>query len=320
MMTAPIKIYLGTQVEQSLATDVLSHSIRLHTATPVEIVPLYEAVATASIYIPTPRNPALRPRTPFTFQRFAIPALCQYQGRALYLDSDMLVFRDIHELWQQSFKAELGTADLLSVPEPAASTRSPQYSVMLLNCEQLTWDAPQLVKQLENGKWSYEQFVLEMAPAANKSAALPPGWNDLERYVPNQTALIHYTDMPRQPWLSTVNPLAKLWCDVLLKAIASNAISRQTVCDSVERGWVRPSLLVQIDQGIADPQDLSSAVLERDRLTFTPPHIWQQYLRHSALQGARSRQLFSRAYARYKAIAQAKQRPAATGQERIHHV
>lgn len=318
-----IKIYLGTQVEQRLATEVLSYSIRQHTRATVEIVPLYEAVTAAGIQIPTPSDPKLRPRTPFTFQRFAIPALCHYQGRAIYLDSDMLVFQDIRKLWEQSFLDQQNPTrifDLLSVPEPASSNRLPQYSVMMLNCEQLQWNAPRLVNQLAQGKWSYEQFVLEMAPAQKKSASLPIGWNDLERYSPGKTALVHYTDMPRQPWLSTVNPLAELWCDALLKAISSGAIRRQTVCESVARGWVRPSLLVQIELGIANPKDLSNEVIERDRLTFTPPHIWQRYLRYPVLQGARSRQWFSRTYAAYRAVLNAK-RPTLlmNSRERVHH-
>lgn len=309
-----IKIYLGTQIEQSLAVDVLSYSIRQHTDAAVEITPLYQAVADAGIHIPTPKQSHLRPRTPFTFQRFAIPALCNYQGRALYLDSDMLVFKDISELWQQSFSTPQGTADLLSVPEPEGSSRPPQYSVMLLNCEQLDWDAPQLVRQLEAGKWSYEQFVLAMAPAKLKSASLPAGWNDLERYssgqtgssttsqTSRQTALLHYTDMPRQPWLSTVNPLCELWCQTLLEAIATRAISRKTVCDAIDRGWVRPSLLAQIDSGIANPQNLPHQVIETDRKIFTPPHIWQRYLKYPVLQGERSRRWFSKAYASYKRL------------------
>jgi len=327
---APIKIYLGTQIEQSLAAEVLSYSIRQHTRSAVEITPLYEAVTAANIQIPTPSSPQLRPRTPFTFQRFAIPALCHYRGRALYLDSDMLVFKDINELWQQPFASPANsdiaseiaseiTADLLSVPEPAHSNRPPQYSVMLLNCEQLQWDASQLVNQLEAGKWSYEQFVLEMAPAAKKSASLPAGWNDLERYTSKQTALIHYTDMPRQPWLSTANPLCGLWCDVLLQAIAAQAISRETVCDAIQRGWVRPSLLGQIDSGIIDPQNLPHQVLVKDQ-HFTPPHVWQRYLRHPAIQGARSRRWFARAYATYQAIAPANSLPpTVAGLERTYH-
>jgi hypothetical protein len=322
-LSTPIKIYLGTQVEQTLAAEVLTYSIAANTQQPIQVTPLYEAVQAAGITIAPPRSPQLRPRTPFTFQRFAIPALCGYQGRAIYLDSDMLVFRDIHELWQQPFEQAnhvdhreadgearrthearqihptCQTMDLLSVPEPENSGRSPQYSVMLLNCEQLTWDAQQLVNELERGTWNYQQFVMEMAPATQKAAALPLGWNDLERYDPNQTALLHYTDMPRQPWLSVVNPLAVLWCETLLKAVAEGAITREQVRTSIELGWVRPSLLYQLDYGIADPNYLPDDVLRRDRSTFTPPHVWQKYLRHPALTGARSRRWFSRLYSTF---------------------
>ncbi len=302
--STPIKIYLGTQVEQSLAVDVLTYSIAAHTQQPIQVTPLYQAVQAAGITITNPRNPHLRPRTPFTFQRFAIPALCQYQGRAIYLDSDMLVFRDINDLWQQPFEranhetTHYQTIDLLSVPEPPNSGRSPQYSVMLLNCEQLTWNVQQLVSELERGTWTYQQFVMDMAPATHKAATLPFGWNDLERYDPQQTSLLHYTDMPRQPWLSVVNPLAALWCEVLLQAVAEGAITRERVCDSIDLGWARPSLLYQLDYGIADPQQLPDDVLRRDRYSFTPPHVWQKYLRHRALAGTRSRLLFNRIYNR----------------------
>jgi hypothetical protein len=303
--STPIKIYLGTQVEQSLAVEVLTYSIAAHTQQPIQVMPLYEAVQAAGMTIPSPRNPQLRPRTPFTFQRFAIPALCQYQGRAIYLDSDMLVFRDIHEIWQQPFEQanhQTGTCqtmDLLSVAELPNSGRSPQYSVMLLNCQQLTWNVHQLVNELERGTWTYQQFVMEMAPATQKAATLPLGWNDLERYEAQKTALLHYTDMPRQPWLSVVNPLAALWCETLLKAVAEGAIARESVRDSIDLGWARPSLLYQLDYGIADPQQLPDDVLHRDRYSFTPPHVWQKYLRHRAFTGKRSRQWFNRIYATF---------------------
>ena len=322
-----IRIYLGTQIEQTLATAVLTYSIRRRTSHTVQIQPLYEAVAAANIDIPIPEDPALRPRTPFTFQRFAIPALCQYQGKALYLDSDMLVFKDISELWEQPFrktangktadsktadgktadaKAAEPTADLLSVPEPPESGRSPQYSVMLLNCAQLDWNVAQLVQSLTRGRWTYREFVLDMAPAAIKRADLPAGWNDLERYNPERTALLHYTDMPSQPWLSTDNPLAALWCNELIKAVSAGEIARAQVCDSIERGWVRPSLLTQIDSGIADPQQLPAEVLRRDRTAFVPPHIWQKYLQHPVLQQPKVRQWFSYSYAALKTMANPK--------------
>lgn len=269
-MTAqtPIKIYVGTQREQLLAYKILEYSILQHTAHPVEIVPLDEAIAAAQLTIPLPAQPALRPRTPFSFQRFTIPALENYQGRAIYLDSDMQVFRDIAELWHWDFAG----ADLLAVHEPADSGRHPQFSVMVLDCEQLHWDINELVRELEQGRWSYEQFVFQMAPARQVRSVLPTEWNDLERYTPGKTALTHYTDMRTQPWLSTANPLAGLWCRELLSALQSGFIPLDLVEQEVQLGHIRPSLLEQVKHGIVEPGKLPAATLRHDRLNFVPPH------------------------------------------------
>lgn len=264
-----VKVYVGTQIEQLLAFEVLHYSIKKHTHNPVVLIPLFKAVEAAGIQIPTPTNPQLRPRTPFSFQRFAIPQLNGYRGRAIYLDSDMQVFRDILELWSYDFDG----ADLLSVYEPPHSGRCRQFSVMVLNCQQLQWDVVTLVNQLEQGRWSYEEFVLAMAPANRIAAILPTGWNDLERYTPNKTALVHYTDMNTQPWLVAHNPLGHLWCRELIDAVDRGFIQLAFVQDEVKLGHVRPSLLYQIEHHIIDPRQLPQAEIRHDRLTFVPPHI-----------------------------------------------
>ena len=263
-----IKIFVGTQKEQMLALKVLEYSLRKHASAPVEVIPLYEAVAAAGIKIPTPKNSQNRPQTPFSFQRFAIPALNNYQGRAIYLDSDMQVFKDIKELWEWDFAG----ADLLSVHEPENSGRKPQFSVMVLNCEQLGWDVEKLVNNLDAGKWTYQEFILEMAPAQKIANVLPTYWNELEGYQESKTALTHYTDMPIQPWLSTENKLGWLWCQELFAAIADNFISKSFVAQEVKRGWIRPSLLYQLEHKIINPQDLPTEIIKQDYWQFLPPH------------------------------------------------
>ena len=47
--------------------------------------------------------------------RFGIPSLTAYQGRAIYLDADMLVFNDIYDLWSMP----MGDAKLLLQAEPS---------------------------------------------------------------------------------------------------------------------------------------------------------------------------------------------------------
>jgi hypothetical protein len=40
-------------------------------------------------------------RTPFTHYRWSLPAMCGYQGKAIYTDSDFIFMADIAELWHQ---------------------------------------------------------------------------------------------------------------------------------------------------------------------------------------------------------------------------
>jgi len=264
---SPIKVFVGTQPEQMLAFKVLEYSIRRHCSMSVDVVPLFEAVEDAKIDIPMPKDSRLRPRTPFSFQRFAIPQLKGYSGRAIYVDSDMQVFKDIKALWMWPF----GENDLLTVQEPAGSWRRPQFSVMVLDCERLRWDVGELVQRLDAGRWTYEQFMYEMAPAKRVAAALPTIWNDLERHN-SRTALTHYTDMNSQPWLASENLVAELWCEELFSAIRDGFIGMDFLQEQIERGWVRPSLKYQLERRIADPLMLPSRITQHDLSEFVPPH------------------------------------------------
>src|SRR5881394_780918 len=191
---SPIRVYVGSQDAQMLAVKVLEFSIRQYATLPVEVMPLHHA----RVEVPMPKHAHNRPRTPFSFQRFYIPALAGFQGRAIYVDSDMQVFRDIRELWTLPFEG----ADLLAVRAPGESSRRPQFSVMLLNCGELRWELPAIVAALDRGELTYETLMYEMAVAKRIRAGIDPRWNSLEQYREGETALLHYTDMPTQPWVS----------------------------------------------------------------------------------------------------------------------
>src|SRR5690606_5491336 len=97
MPTSPIRIFCGADRSQQLPFKVLAASIRRHASRPVEIRTIDNSLA------PPVSDPRFAPYTEFSFARFAIPALCGHQGRALYMDSDMLVFADIAPLFDIDF-------------------------------------------------------------------------------------------------------------------------------------------------------------------------------------------------------------------------
>src|SRR5207237_1121984 len=126
---APIRLFVGTDSTQRLAARVLEYSIKCHSSMSVDFVPMCD------VPVPLPRDPRNRPRTGFSFARFLIPSLCGYQGRAIYLDADMLVFDDISKLWD----LPLGEAGVLCAEQPTDKGRIRQYSVLLLDCARLPW-------------------------------------------------------------------------------------------------------------------------------------------------------------------------------------
>jgi hypothetical protein len=163
---SPIKIFVGSTPAQMLAVKVLEYSIRKHASMSIDVFPLFQA----RLEYPMPKDPKNRPRTPFSFQRFAIPSLKGFRGRAIYVDSDMQVFKDIRELWTLPFDG----ADLLAAREPGDTGRRPQFSVMLLDCERLRWSLPDIVARLDSGELNYERLMYEMAVATRVEAAIDP--------------------------------------------------------------------------------------------------------------------------------------------------
>jgi hypothetical protein len=177
------------------------------------------------------------------------------------------VFSDIRALWTSPFEG----ADLLAAREPGESGRRPQFSVMLLNCSELHWHLPNIVGALDRGELTYETLMYEMAVAREVRAAIDPSWNSLECYMPGETHLLHYTDMPTQPWVSLKNPNGALWVSALFRAIDAGYITRPYIEDHVRQGYVRPSLLYQVDHRVEESSLLPRSALALDS-TFLTPH------------------------------------------------
>jgi hypothetical protein len=287
---SPVRVYVGSQEAQLVPVQVLEYSIRQRTGLAVEVFPLH----LAGLEYPLPKDVRNQPRTPFSFQRFFIPQLAGYRGRAIYLDSDMQVFSDIKELWSLPFDG----ADLLAAWERDDSGRKPQFSVMLLNCEALRWDLTEIVAALDRGELTYETLMYEMKVARNIRAGIDPDWNSLERFQAGQTSLLHYTDMTRQPWVSRDNPLGFLWVRELIEAVDRGFLGRDLVETHVREGFLRPSLIYQLDHRIEDTGKLPASALALDA-QFVPP-----YKRMPVFAGAptgllqRARSLLRRAYER----------------------
>lgn len=247
-MTQPIQIYIGSDHSQALASKVLEHSIRRHSDREIEVTHMIDLPVTM------PRDPDNRPRTGFSFSRFQIPALAGYTGRAIYLDADMLVFKDIGALWdlpmhgatvaiQQEIPGLASTMHKRHAPE----RRPLQCSVMLLDCGRLDWDIEAIVARMDAGEFGYAQLLEQLVIVdEDKIARTVPGtWNSLEHWT-EDTCLLHYTDMGTQPWVSNRNPLGELWFSEVRLMLDTGALDATELLDSIQAGYFRPSLMADL--------------------------------------------------------------------------
>lgn len=242
-MVETMRIFVGVDESQLLAAEVLEHTIRRYASKPVEVTPM------TSVRAPMPRDKKNRPRTAFSFSRFAIPALCNYEGRALYVDADMQVFDDVAQLWDLPFDG----AKVLCTnqPDPPDKWRGSghfhagrQMSVMMLDCSTLDWDIDEVVRGLDEQRYTYEQLMFDMCllPPDGVRDTLPPEWNHLEHHEPELTKLLHYTVVPTQPWKNDENPLRGLWEQAFADAWAEGVIEPSLLDRQIRRGHVKRSL------------------------------------------------------------------------------
>ena len=234
---SPIRIFVGTDPSQMIGAKVLQYSLQSHTAMTAVFDFMQDVIP------PIPKKKENWSRTEFSFRRFAIPAQTGYQGRGVYLDADMQVFQDFRELWEAPFEG----ATVLSAPS-SNPKRVPQYSMMLLDCDRLKWDVAEIINGLDEDLYDYKQLVsgLCLVPDEQKQPRLSSDWNSLEEFEAGRTRLIHYTDMPKQPWVSARNRNGFLWVDELIRTMKAGFVAQSEVDEAIKEGFVRPSLARQL--------------------------------------------------------------------------
>ncbi len=194
-----IRVFIGFDPVETIAFHVLSHSIHARASEPVSIAPLMLSQL---------RGLMTRERHPlqssdFSFSRFLTPYLCDFQGWALFMDSDMLVLDDLAALWRlrdDSYAVQVvkhdhvpkETSKFLSQPQTKYEKKN-WSSVMLLNnakCAALTPDYVNNATGLELHRF---QWLQDDALIGD----IPHRWNHLVGYdetVPvEDVSNLHYT-------------------------------------------------------------------------------------------------------------------------------
>lgn len=242
-MTKTVRIFIGTDLSQLGAAEILSQSIIENASLPVHVETMEK------LDIPQPRDVRQSQRTGFSFARWAIPELCGFEGRAIYIDADMMVFTDIKELWEMSMDdAAIAIVDGrdMSYCADIAKGNKNETSVMLLDCAKSKWTLADLVEGLD-GRYQYKDMMTDLCFLKENDIkrSVPRRWNSMD-YWDDTVSLLHYTNVPTQPWVATSNPYGYVWIDNVKRMIKENKISLSFIENQVKEGYFRPSLLREL--------------------------------------------------------------------------
>lgn len=94
-----MKIFIGWDSKQAIASHVCEYSLRKHAHGDLEIIHLdTQALKDSGVYFRPDGSPA---STEFAYSRFLVPYLCDYEGYAMFVDSDFLFTYNINILFRR---------------------------------------------------------------------------------------------------------------------------------------------------------------------------------------------------------------------------
>jgi lipopolysaccharide biosynthesis glycosyltransferase len=244
-----VKIFIGSGEQSLLERKVLIHSIRKHTRRELDIQVFngthnaIEPQEGPPVHAPLPLHLKYRSLTEFSLYRYLIPELCNFQGRAIYLDSDMICFADIGELFDTPLEGFDFLAKAEAYQENGAALWGP--SVMLMDCSRVRFDLEQIFSEIDSGVYTYTEFSRFakkfLAVHPYRIGALDPRWNEFDR-ADGSTKLIHYTNLYTQPWKYPAHPYGRVWFSYFREARNSGFIAKDDIALTIRRGHVRADL------------------------------------------------------------------------------
>lgn len=197
-----VKIFIGCAAnnEDIESQAVLEWSIRKHASESVNITWMQLDRVPGSVF--EGWNTATW-ATPFSGFRWAIPEMCDFQGKAIYMDSDVIVQADILELWNQKFKPRF-----CILGKGGGQWR---ICVSMFDCAAAKPYLPS-IESMKIDPRSHNRLCSLMRP---KVQTFRGEWNCLDREIGNRELshpdikAIHYTRMNSQPQLRHAIPRLK---------------------------------------------------------------------------------------------------------------
>lgn len=208
-----LRIFIGWDSREQEVADVLKYSLIKHASIPLDVrfLKLHE------LDFQRPRDPLQS--TEFTYTRFLVPALCGYQGKAIFMDCDMLCLNDIKALDDLDMghlalrvvKHDYRPTETLKM-DGCVQTVYPRKnwsSLMIMNCAKLTLWSKKIV-ETQTGAYLHRFHDIPDDAIGD----IPNTWNTLD-WMDDKTNLIHYTS--GGPWFDAYkdHPYGAPWFQYL---------------------------------------------------------------------------------------------------------
>lgn len=202
----PIRIFVGVAArnEDLESQAVLDYTLHKYASQPLEIEWMRQTADPESFWCGWNTVGWV---TPFSGFRWGIPEYCMFEGKAIYMDSDMIVQDDIAKLWNMPLQ---GNAALIS------KAQAKRFCVTLFDCAKVKPHMLPLhhIKHVTGG-YRTQREKLTRTPGLVQAFPKDQNWNccDGEGYQNLQhpdIKCIHYTAIDTQPQLKYALPrLAK---------------------------------------------------------------------------------------------------------------
>ncbi|MDX3904920.1 MAG: glycosyl transferase [Pigmentiphaga sp.] len=193
-----IRIFIGCDpndcdLEQMM---VLEYSLRKHASLPIDIEWMRLSKDPRSFWF----SDAATQRgwrtetwaTPFSGFRWAVPAFCNYEGRAIYMDTDMVVLCDIAELWRMPLPAG-------KVLTGKGRKHSWRFCVSVWDCAAARAHLPP-IETLRSDPQSHQKLMRYFADRPELIQPMPSDYNNIdgEEKPVEAIRILHYSDMGTQ--------------------------------------------------------------------------------------------------------------------------
>lgn len=193
-----IRVFVGCDpnncdLEQMM---VLDYSIHKHTSVPVEIVWMQLSRDPNSYWYSNPETGegwnTTKWDTPFSGFRWAIPEYCNYSGRAIYMDADVVILDDLAKLWQHPISGQ----SIVAAKTNADMTR---LCTCIWDCEKAQGVVP-VIEQLRKNPDSHKEMMKRLKKRKKLIEPYLESYNcvDGEDLAIEDIKILHYSDMGTQ--------------------------------------------------------------------------------------------------------------------------